>query len=140
MSSVRVDISPAKSTRERDITSWVEPDISRLSARGSRRYHKRKNAVNDYFTTDLPIEEITVQNHISSEILIKLVEQCFMQHEDGMPWGYRALVPGVTVIDHTPELLSNDDVLPDEQLDAPAEDASEEVVQDEMSYASDLSL
>ena len=140
MSSVRVDISPAKPTRERDITSWVEPDISRLSARGSRRYHKRKNAVKDYFTTDLPIEEITVQNHISSEILMRLVEQCFMQHEDGTPWGYRALVPGVTVIDHTPKLLSNDDVLPDEQLDAPAEDASENVIQDEMPYASDLSL
>jgi hypothetical protein len=135
-----VDISPAKSTRERDITSWVEPDISRLSARGSRRYHKRKNAVKDYFTTDLPIEEMTVQNHISSEILMKLVEQCFMQHEDGMPWGYRALVPGVTVIDHTPEPLSKDDVLPHEQLDAPAKDASEEVVIDEMPCTSDLSL
>jgi hypothetical protein len=140
LSSVRVDISPAKSTRERDITSWVEPDISRLSARGSRRYHKRKNAVKDYFTTDLPIEELTVQNHISSEILMKLVEQCFMQHKDGTPWGYRALVPGVTVTDHTPEPLSNDDVRPDGQLDAPAKDASEEVIIDEMPSASDLSL
>ncbi len=76
MSSVRVDISPAISTRKRDISSWIEPDISKLSARGNRRYNKRKNAVKDYFTTDLTIEEITLQHHLSSEILMRLVEQC----------------------------------------------------------------
>jgi len=59
LSSVRVDISPKISTRKRDISSWVEPDISGLSARGNRRYKKRKNAVKDYFTTDLTLEEIT---------------------------------------------------------------------------------
>ena len=89
MSSVRVDISPAISTRKRDISSWVEPDITGLSARGEKRYNKRKNAIKDYFTTDIPIEEITLQHHLSSEILMKLVKQSFMQHEDGMPWGYR---------------------------------------------------
>ena len=106
MSSVQVDISPAISIRKRDISSWVEPDITGLSARGNRRYNKRKNAVEDYFTTDLSIEELTLRHHLSSEILMRLVEQCFMQHEDGTPWGYRALVPGVMVIDHTPAPLS----------------------------------
>ncbi len=128
MSSVRVDISPAISTRKRDISSWVEPDISRLSARGNRRYNKRKNAVKDYFTTDLPIEEITLQHHLSSEILRRLVEQCLLQHEDGTPWGYRALVPGVTVIDHTPALTSLEGTLPHEQLEAPTKGVSEETI------------
>src|SRR6266516_1061490 len=128
LSSVRVDISPAISTRKRDISSWVEPDISRLSARGNRRYNKRKNAVKDYFTTDLPIEEITLQHHLSSEILRRLVEQCLMQHEDGTLWGYRALVPGVTVIDHTPAPLSKEGTLPQEQSEAPTECASEEAL------------
>ena len=128
MSSVRVDISPAISTRKRDISSWVEPDISRLSARGNRRYNKRKNAVKDYFTTDLPIEEITLQHHLSSEILRRLVEQCLLQHEDGTPWGYRALVPGVTVIDHTPALTSLEGTLPHEQSEAPTKGVSEETI------------
>ena len=139
MSSVRADISPAISTRKRDISSWVEPDTSGLSARGNRRYNKRKNAVKDYFTTDLPTEEITLRRHLSSEILMRLVEQCFMQHEDGMPWGYRALVPGVTVIDHTPVPLSKEDSLPQERSDTPARDASEEIV-DGMPCTSDRSL
>jgi hypothetical protein len=127
LSSVRVDISPAVSTRKCDISSWIEPDISRLSARGNRRYNKRKNAVKDYFTTDLTIEAITLQHHLSSEILTRLVEQCFMQHEDGMLWGYRALVPGATVIDHTPLPISEEGALPQEQLEAPTKGDSEEV-------------
>ncbi|HYT42740.1 MAG TPA: hypothetical protein VEP90_10355, partial [Methylomirabilota bacterium] len=128
MSSVRVDISPAISTRKRDISSWVEPDISRLSARGNRRYNKRKNAVKDYFTTDLPIEEITLQHHLSSEILMRLVERCLMQHEDGTPWGYRALVPGATVIDHTPLPISEEGTLSQEQSEAPTKGVSEEAI------------
>ncbi len=74
MSSGRVDISPAIQTRKRDISSWVNPDITMLSTRGVKRYNKRKSAVEDYFTTDLPIEEITLRYHISSEILTKLVK------------------------------------------------------------------
>ncbi|HYX51349.1 MAG TPA: hypothetical protein VE843_16500, partial [Ktedonobacteraceae bacterium] len=129
MSNARVDISSAESTRKRDISCWIEPDISKLSARGNRRYNKRKNAVQDYFTTDLPIEEITLQHHLSTEILLKLVEQCCMQHEDGTLWGYRALVPGTDVIDHSPApnttkesslLLKQEDVL--------TGDATEEVI------------
>jgi len=133
-----VDISPAISTRKRDISSWVEPDISRLSARGNRRYNKRKNAVKDYFMTDLPIEEITLQHHLSSEILRRLVEQCLMQHEDGTHWGYRALVPGATVIDHTPLPISEEGTLPQEQLEAPTKGASEEAI-DEMPCTFDRS-
>ncbi len=138
MSNVRVDISPAKSARKRDISSWVEPDISRLSTRGNRRYNKRKKAVRDYFTTDLPIEEITLKHHLSPEILMRLVGQSCMQHEDGMPWGYRALVPGATVIDHTPVPISKEDMLPQEQLDTPTKGASQEVI-DEISRTSDRS-
>src|SRR6516165_910494 len=94
LSSVRVDISPATPTRKRDISSWVEPDISRLSLRGEKRYFKRKNAIEDYFTTDDSVEEITLRHHLSPVILMKLVELSLMQHEDGSPWGYRALYPG----------------------------------------------
>ena len=128
MSSVRVDISPVISTRKRDISSWVEPDISRLSTRGNRRYKKRKNAIQDYFTTELPIEEITLQHHLSSEILHRLVEQSCMQHEDGMLWGYRALMPGVIVIDHTPVPDSKEDLLPQKQDEMPTEGSSEDII------------
>ena len=139
MSGVRVDNTPEISTRKRDISSWKEPDISRLSVRGNRRYNKRKNAVHDYFTTDLTLEEITVRYHLSAEILARLVEQCFMQYEDGTPWGYRALVSGVTVIDHTPEPLSREVALPQEQSETPTKDTSEDSI-DGVVCTSDRSL
>src|SRR6266700_1489537 len=119
LSSVRVDISPAIPARRRDISSWAEPDITRLSTRGQKRYHKRKNAIEVYFTTDDSIEIITLRHHLSSEILMRLVEQCLMQHEDGTLWGYRALVPGAFVIDHSPQPASS------QEEEAPAQEISE---------------
>src|SRR6266581_4960265 len=70
----------------------------------------------------------TLQHHLSSEILMRLVEQCFMQQEDGTLWGYRALVPGATVIDHAPLPISKEGTLPQERLEAPTKGASEEVI------------
>jgi len=110
LSNVRVDISPAITTRKREISSWIEADIGGLSARGKRRYQKRKSAIADYFTTEDSIEEITLRHHLSQEILLRLAERCLMQHEDGMPWGYRALVPGVTVVDYAPRSTSSEAV------------------------------
>jgi len=138
LSSGRVDISPAIPTRKRDISSWVNPDITMLSTRGVKRYNKRKSAVEDYFTTDLPIEEITLRYHISSEILTKMVEQCLMQHEDGTPWGYRAVVPGAIVIDHTPVPDSEESTLQMLLWETPTKADSEEVV-DAVSNKSDQS-
>ncbi len=128
MSSVRVDISPETPTRQRDISSWVEPDISSLSSRGKKRYYKRKTAIEHYFTTDDSIEEITLRHHLSSEILMKLVEQCLMQHEDGTPWGYRALFPGAIVTDNTPQPTSEDNALQLILWETPTKADSEEVV------------
>ncbi len=141
MSSVRVDISPATPTRQRDISSWVEPDISRLSSRGKKRYYKRKIAIEHYFRTDDSVEEITLQHHLSSEILMKLVEQCLMQHEDRTLWGYRALFPGAIVIDHAPLSVSlEEDTPPEEVMEAPEIAFSEEVFNAAACESNGLSL
>jgi len=108
LSNVRVDISPALPARKHDISSWEEPDISRLSSRAKKRYYKRKSAIKDYFTTEDPVDEITLRYHFSPEIFLKLAEQCLMQHEDGAPWGYRALLPGMIVTNHSSLSLSSE--------------------------------
>ncbi len=120
MSNVRVDISPAITTRKRDISSWIEADVGGLSTRGKRRYQKRKSAIADYFTTEDSIEEITLRHHLSQEILLRLAERCLMQHEDGMPWGYRALMPGVVVVDYAPPSTASE-----EAEETPGENVSE---------------
>ncbi len=107
MSGMHVDISPAMTTRKRDISSWIKADIRRLVSRGRKRYHKRKAAIVDYFTTDDSLNEIALRHHMPPEVLLNLAEKCLMQHEDGTPWGFRALVPGITVIDYSPPSTSS---------------------------------
>src|SRR6266516_3556961 len=111
-------------TRKRDISSWVQADISKLNARGRKRYFTRKSANKDYFTTDDTIDEITLRYHLSGEFLLQLTEQCLMQHEDGTPWGFRALVPGVTIIDHSPPSTSKVEEIPKEEAWEPSRESS----------------
>src|SRR5437763_5678730 len=87
----------------REITSWQEGDITSLSSREKKRYHKRKSAIEEYFKTEASIDEIAGRHHLSPEIVLELAEKCLMQHEDGNAWGFRALLPGVAVIDHAPQ-------------------------------------
>ena len=138
MSSVREDTSPTMTTRNHDISSWVKADISKLNARGRKRYFKRKSAIKDYFTTDDTIDEITLRHHLSDEFLLALSEQCLMQHEDGTPWGFRALVPGVTVIDHSSPFTSKVEEIPEETLESSRESSSAEAL-DVVPSASDQS-
>ncbi len=124
MSSVREDTSPAMTTRKHDISSWVQADISKLNGRGRKRYFKRKFAIKDYFTTDDTLDEITLRYRLSVEFLLQLAEQCLMQHEDGTLWGFRALVPGVTISDHSPQSTSKVEEIPDEEVGEPSRESS----------------
>jgi hypothetical protein len=102
LSGVQVDNSPAVATRSLDISSWKEEDISALTSSEKKRYYRRKSALKDYFTTEETLDQIALRYHLATKMLEKLAKRCFMQHEDGAPWGFRALVPGVTVVDYTP--------------------------------------
>ena len=95
--------TPKYAKRMRDISSWQEENISSLSARAKKKYYQRKSAIKEYFTTEATINEISQLNHISSESLMQLVERCLMLDPDGTPWGFRALLPGANVADHSPQ-------------------------------------
>jgi uncharacterized protein DUF4012 len=112
---VQEEISLRPADRMRDISSWQEGDISLLSLRGKRRYKKRKSAIEEYFTTDATLDEIILRHHLPAAAFLNLVEKCLMRHEDGAPWGFRALLPGVEVIDHTSQPAPEEAVLPEEQ-------------------------
>ncbi len=112
MPGVRVDNSPAVARKNCDIASWKEGDTSSLGAGENERYNQRKSAIKDYLTTDASLDEIALRHHISSETLWNLLEKCFMLHEDGTPWGFRALLPGVEVVDHTPLTPAAEEALP----------------------------
>nr|HET6903769.1 DUF4012 domain-containing protein [Ktedonobacteraceae bacterium] len=89
--------------RKRDISSWQVGDTSRLSTREKKRYNQRKAAIKAYFTTNATLDEIAQRNRLSKSVLKLMVEKCLEIHEDGTPWGFRALLPGVSVIDRAPQ-------------------------------------
>ena len=100
--------------RIRDITSWQEGDITLHSSREKKRYHQHKAAIEEYFTTKASIDEIADRHHLSRKKLVKLAKKCLMQHEDGSAWGFRALLPRVTVIDHASQPASDISNVPQE--------------------------
>jgi len=100
LSSTQMDFSPIEIDRKQDITSWPEGDITRLTTRDQNRYQKRKSAIIEYFQSELSAEEISSRHQLAStDSLETLARRCLMLHEDGQPWGLRALVPGVRVVD-----------------------------------------
>ena len=116
MPGVRVENSLRPTDRMPDISSWQEGDTSLLSSRGKKRYNKRKSAIKEYFTTNATLHEIMLRHHLPAAVFLNLVEKCLMQHEDGTLWGFRALLPGVEVIDHTPQPAAEEAELLNEDI------------------------
>ncbi|MGB8348444.1 MAG: DUF4012 domain-containing protein [Ktedonobacteraceae bacterium] len=106
MPGVSVEQASKRIERQQDISSWQPYDTSELSARAKKTYQKRKAAIEMYFTGATPVEEIAKQHGLSPGQLIKLARRCLRLHEDGQPWGYRALAPRVVMRSHTDEAAS----------------------------------
>jgi hypothetical protein len=88
-----------------DLSTWEEVDGSMLGSKARKRLRKRRVAVRAYLTTDTPIDTILEQHGISSyEILLQWVARCLALHEDGRPWGYRALLRDAYIKDSSPTL------------------------------------
>src|SRR5438045_9348168 len=87
----RVENSPKFADRMRDISSWREGGIRSLGTRAKKKYYRRKSAIEDYFTSDISIDEIALSKHISSERLLEWAEQRWMKADDGSPCGFPAL-------------------------------------------------
>ncbi|HLX59360.1 MAG TPA: hypothetical protein VKR83_20270, partial [Ktedonobacteraceae bacterium] len=131
MSGVQVDNSPAVTARVQDISSWKEGDISTLTAKDKKRYNRRKSAVKAYLTTQDPLEQVALRYHLPARMLAKLARRSAMLHEDGAPWGFRALVPGVRVVNHLPAPADAADcVTADEDEDSAKRIAAVEVSMD----------
>ena len=101
MPGVSVEQASKRIERQQDISSWQPYDTSELSARAKKNYQKRKAAIEAYFTSNTPVEEIAKQHGLSPGQLSQLARRCLRPHEDGQPWGYRALAPQANTRDQS---------------------------------------
>ena len=90
----------AKTERQRDISSWKQGDISPLNTRQKKRFYRYKSAVAEYFTTNTPLKTIAKRHRLSTDFVLYLAKQCLQQHEDGMHYGYRALLSEAKIFCH----------------------------------------
>ncbi|HET8845298.1 MAG TPA: DUF4012 domain-containing protein, partial [Ktedonobacteraceae bacterium] len=129
MSNTKMDLSPKAIERKQDITSWLEGDITQLSTRERSHYQKRKSAIEDYFKTDLSVKEISSRNHLSSDDkLEQLAARCLTLHEDGQPWGFRALLPGVETAQASADnRLTSTEMAADEEAETPETSSAPEI-------------
>ncbi len=98
----RVEKFPVPNEHIHDVSAWCDADVSKLNSKARKRFGKRKAAVITYLTTTEPIEEVAQRYSLPVPLLQRWADKCLMLHADGQPWGFRALIPGVTVVDHTP--------------------------------------
>ncbi len=103
MPGVQLKNAPDITDHRQDISEWLEGDITTLSKRAKKVYNRRKAAIEAYFTTNAPLDELASQYHFSEKTLLKWAKRCLMQHEDGNLCGFRALLTGITVINHKAE-------------------------------------
>jgi hypothetical protein len=106
LSSTQMDFS-LNINRKQNTTSWPEGDITQLTHQDQNHYQQRKSAIEEYFSTERSVEEISSNHQLpSSDCLEELARRCLMLHEDGQLWGFRALVPDVGVVDHAEPAVS----------------------------------
>jgi hypothetical protein len=101
---VPVESASKRSERRQDISSWQSYDTSELKTRAKKTYQRRKEAIEAYFTSDTPLEEIAKHYNLSPSQLVRLARRCLRLREDGQPWGYRALAPHTVAREHSDEI------------------------------------
>src|SRR5260370_34203357 len=57
----------------------------------------------NYFISEDSIDEIALKHHIGGETLERVAQKALMRKEEGRPWGFRDLLPGLALVDHTSE-------------------------------------
>jgi hypothetical protein len=80
--------------RRQDISSWQNINADDYNAKIRKRFLKRKAAVVAYFTTDSSLADLAATYRMPPQLIQKLAARCLLPHEDGKPWGFRALLPG----------------------------------------------
>lgn len=76
-----------------DLSTWPEVDSSVLSDRDITIYEKRKMVIDQFFSRQKTTEQVSEQTGISVSEIYRLADRCLLEDENGLLFGYRALIP-----------------------------------------------
>ena len=82
------------------LDSWPSVDDNTLVGKRRDVFRRRQRAVALY-AEGLSLREIVKQTQIERRQLYRLLERCLAIHQDGRPFGFRALIPNQWVRNFT---------------------------------------
>jgi len=90
-----------------NINTWPNVDLDALYPDDRIKFKKYKEAVRSYFIGQKSLKEIEKDSGISISEVSRRAKRCLEVHDDGLIWGYRALIPRVRIKKYTRKKLLN---------------------------------
>ncbi|MBY6053966.1 hypothetical protein [Cytobacillus firmus] len=92
-----------KYTRSKDIdlSDWLEVDIDLLNEENKKIFTKRKESIDLYFNTEIPLKEILNRTTLNKTDFYRFLNRCQELDENGTMFGYRALIPNKRIKPYT---------------------------------------
>ena len=83
-----------------DLSSWPAFDVAALPKKLRQTFHARQHAIELYAGGE-PLREIEALTGVDRSQIYRRLDHCLAPHEDGCPYGWRALVPYARVTEYT---------------------------------------
>lgn len=85
-------MSRRQRVRDVDPAAWPTFDMGALSVAGRQAFSARRQAI-ELYAAGQTLERIEHQTGINRRQLYRLLDRCMASHEDGRPFGWRAVTP-----------------------------------------------
>lgn len=87
-----------------NLSNWPSVNVDRLNKEAKEIFHNRRQAIELYFN-DTPHSEIFEATGLHRNHVNRLVKRCLQLDDEGIPWGYRALIPHKRIASYQREEL-----------------------------------
>lgn len=87
-----------------DLSDWPNVNVDRLTEDDKEVYFNRRTAIEMYYNGHSH-QEIENKTGIHRNKVARMVNRCLQPDDQGIPWGYRALIPRKRIRSYTRELL-----------------------------------
>ncbi|MEQ6353186.1 hypothetical protein ABNX05_00990 [Lysinibacillus sp. M3] len=93
--------------KDLDITNWENVYTGDMSVNELQTFNSRKKAIDLFFTTELPIDNIVEQTGIVRSEIYRFASRCIMYDDSNKILGYRGLIHYQTVVPYNRKLICN---------------------------------
>ncbi|WP_197140879.1 hypothetical protein [Lysinibacillus sphaericus] len=93
--------------KDLDITNWENIYTGDMTLNELQTFNSRKKAIDLFFTTELPIDNIVEETGIVRSEIYRFASRCIMYDDSNKILGYRGLIHYQTVVPYNRKLICN---------------------------------